>query len=90
MPSRLALAQVVADPRLHGAEILADDDGAGAVCLQRDDADHRLVVVAHISSSCGEPFRIADAQPEQPDDVVDAGTAAGARTPALTRARNGS
>ena len=52
-----ALAQIVAHPRFDGAQILTDDHRAGAVGLQRDDADHRVVVVADIGAvrSAGRP-----------------------------------
>ena len=64
-------ARYVADPRLDGAEVLADDDGVGPVSLQREDADHRLVVVADVGAR-GRPGALRDPpQPEQPDHVVD-------------------
>ena len=45
-----ALGQVVAHPRLDDAEVLADDDRAGPVRLEREDADERLVVVADVGA----------------------------------------
>ena len=65
-------AQVVARGRLDDAEVLADHDGAGALRLQRQHADHRLVVVAHVGA-LGRRAALRDPpEPEQPDDVVDA------------------
>ena len=73
-----ALGQVVAHPRLDDAEVLADDDGAGAVRLEREDADERLVVVADVRAVGGVGALGDPPQPEQPDDVVDPD---GARVP---------
>ncbi len=70
-----AAAQVVAHPRLDGAEVLADDERLGPVRLERQDADHGLVVVADVGP-CLRPGTGGDPpQPEQPDDVVDADAA---------------
>ena len=67
-----ARRQVVAHPRLDVAEVLADDDGAGAVRLEGEHADHRLVVVADVSARGRAETRRDPPQPEEPDDVVDA------------------
>ncbi len=83
-----ALAQVVAHPRLDGAQVFTDHDRPGPVRLKRDDADHRLVVVAHVGA-VGRRRALRDPpQPEQPDDVVDANAA---RVPqhGVDHARNG-
>ena len=45
-----AVSQVVPHPRLDRAEVLADDERAGPVRLQRQDPDHRLVVVPHVGA----------------------------------------
>ena len=64
-------AQIVADPRLDRAEIFADHQRRRAIRLQRDDADHRLVAVAHIRA-LGRRLALRNPpQPEQADDVVD-------------------
>ena len=61
----------VAHPRLDDAEVLADDDRAGPLRLERQDAHERLVVVAHIRPRRrGQPLRHPP-HAEQPDDVVD-------------------
>ena len=66
-----ALGEIGAHPRLDGAQVLADDDRVGPVRLQREDADQRLVVVAHIGAGGGVGALRDPPQPEQPDDVVD-------------------
>ena len=64
--------QVVASPGLNGAQVLTDHDGAGSVCLQEDDAEHGLMVVAHVGAAIG-PHALGDPpQAEQADDVVHA------------------
>jgi hypothetical protein len=66
-----ALGEVRADPRLDGAQVLPDDDRVGPEGFQREDADHRLVVVADVRAR-GRPGALRDPpQAEQPDHVVD-------------------
>ena len=66
-----AVHQVVAHPRLEGAQVLADDEGARALRLQREDPDHRLVVVGDVGA-VGRPVPLGDPpQPEQAQHVVD-------------------
>ena len=67
-----ALAQVVTHPRFDGAQVFAHHHRTGAVGLQRNDADHRLVVVAHVGALRGRRTLRYPPQPEQADDVVDA------------------
>src|SRR5581483_4508476 len=55
-----------------GAKILAHHQRRGTVRLQCDDADHRFVVIAHVSALSGRLALRYPPQPEQPDDVVDA------------------
>ena len=70
-PEDAALSQVVADPRLNRPEVLTHDDGVGAHRFEREDADQRLVVVAHVGT-LGRPGATRDPpQTEQPDHVVD-------------------
>ena len=67
-----AAGEVVARPGLDGAQVLADDDGAGAMGLEQGDADHGLVVVADVGALV-RPHAPGDPpQAEQPDDVVHA------------------
>ena len=71
-PQHTAAGQVVARPGLHGPQVLTDDHSAGPVSLQQDDAEHGLVVVAHVGAvvrthALGDP-----PQAEQADDVVHA------------------
>ena len=70
-----ALPQIVANPRLHGAQILADHHRAGPMRLQCHDPDHRVVVVPHVRALGGRGTLGNPPQPEQPDDVVDANPA---------------
>ena len=65
-----ALAEVVARPRLDGAEIFTDHDSAGAVRLENEDPHQRLVVVADVRTFGGRTARRHPPQPEQPDDVT--------------------
>ena len=67
-----AARQVVTHPRLDGAEVLADDQRLGALRLQREDADHCLVVVADVGADRGAATLRDPPQPEQADDVVHA------------------
>ena len=64
--------QIVSGPGLHGSQILADDDGTGPMGLQEDDAEHGLVVVAHIGAMVGPHSLGNPPQAEQADDVVHA------------------
>ena len=85
-----AFAQVVAHPRFDGAEILADDDRAGAVRLQRDDADHRLVVVAHVGA-LGRQRRPSGIHHSRNSPMMwSMRTPPACRSTALISARNGS
>ena len=71
-PEDAALAHVVADPGLDHPEVLAHDDGPRTLGLQHEDADERLVVVAHVGAFAGRvPFGDPP-EAEQADDVVDA------------------
>ncbi len=65
------LAEVVADPRLHRAQIFTDDHGPGPVRLEHEDADHRLVVIAHVRSLVRLQTLRDPPEPEQADHVVD-------------------
>ena len=67
-----AVAQIIAHPRLDRAEILTHDNRTGPMRLQRDDADHCVVVITHIGALCGRYALRDPPQPEQADDVVDA------------------
>ncbi len=70
-----ALAHVVADPGLDHAEVLAHHDGSRALGLQHEDADERLVVVAHVGAFAGRVSLGDPPEAEQADDVVDADAA---------------
>ena len=64
-----AAGEVVARPGLDGAQVLADDDGAGAVGLEQGDADHGLVVVADVGALV-RPHALGNPpQAKQPDDI---------------------
>jgi hypothetical protein len=65
------LGQVVADPGLEHPEVLADHDRPGALRLEAQDPDQRLVVVADVGSRVGARGSRDPPEPEQPDDVVD-------------------
>ena len=74
--------QLLAHPRLHRAEVLADHDDARALGLERQDAEHGLVVVVDIGA-LGGPVALRDPpQPEQTHDVVDPDAARVAEDPA--------
>ena len=66
-----ATPQLFADAGRHGAEVLADDDRAGAMRLER----HDLEQLVRVGSDVGAPRRILAGrnppQPEEAEHVVD-------------------
>ena len=66
------VAQVITHPRLHDAQILADDDGTRTLSLQQDDAHHGLVIVVHVRTFGGSATVRDPPEAEHTQDVVDA------------------
>ena len=66
-----AITQVVAHPRLNDAEVLTDDDGAGALGFQKDNAHHGLVIVVHVGALGGRTAIRNPPEAEHTEDVVD-------------------
>ena len=64
------LGEIVAHPRLDRAQVLPDHHRARAVRLQRQHADQRLVVVAHVGARLRRLPGRDPPQPEQPEDVI--------------------
>ena len=67
-----ALVHRLGDDVLDRAEVLADDDRAGAVRLERQHREHRLGVVVHVRAAVRGLARRDPPQAPQPGDVVDA------------------
>ena len=67
--------EVGARVRVDDAEVLADHHGAGALRLEGEDADHRLVVVVDVGALGRVGALRHPPEPEQPDHVVDADAA---------------
>ncbi|MPN05611.1 hypothetical protein SDC9_152862 [bioreactor metagenome] len=66
-----AFGEIAAHPGLDGAQIFADDECPGALSLQHDDADERIVVVAHIGALARRAALGDPPEPEHAEDVVD-------------------
>ena len=67
-----AIAQHILDPRLKRAEVLTHNNRAGALRLQRENAQHRLMVEVHVRAiGWGRHARNPE-QTEQSQNVVHA------------------
>ena len=67
-----AFSQVIANPRIHNAKVLADDDGTRTLGFQQDDAHHGLVIVVHVRTFGGSAPIRDPPEAEHAQDVVDA------------------
>ena len=67
-----AVGEHLLHPRLDGAEVLADDERAGAMGLEHQDAEHRVVVEADERAGVRREVLRHPPQAEQAEHVVDA------------------
>src|SRR4030095_5799483 len=65
------LRQQARQARRHGAEILTDDERAGALALQREDAEQILGREAHIGAACRARSGGNPVLPKQAEHMVD-------------------
>ena len=67
-----AITQVRTHPRFHGAQVLTDNERAVTVSLQQQNANHRFMVVVHVSTF-GSCRAVRDPpEAEQTQNMVDA------------------
>src|SRR5665811_403182 len=66
-----SVAQIVTNPRLDDAEVLADHQRTRPMGLERENADQGLMVVTDVRALAGNLAVRNPPQPEEPDDVVD-------------------